>query len=228
MVEQRKTAKKALLTTVGLVLAGILLLMNPGQVQADIVLTVVNAGTPSGSNFLYTYDVMLTPGSVVHAGGGGINTGFSPSNNFFTLYDIPGLISGSIMYGGPLAAAGNSTFTTQFTGVTPTTESPKPPDDPNTVNITTYWTGIDVAASGIMAVDLGTLSFMSTRPLGDVTQMLAFTGASQKLEMFPALVANNTGQVAGPAPIVPEPGTLALLAVGLPVLGSLYYRRRNE
>ena len=227
MVGARKTTVKTLLTMVGLVLVGILLLMNPGQARADILLTVVTAGTPSGSNFLYTYDVMLTPGSVVHTAGGGVNTGFTPSNNFFTLYDIPGLVAGSITYGGALAAAGNSAFSTQNTGITPTTEIPKPSDDPAVVNISTFWTGPDVAATGVMAVDLGTMSFLSIFPLGDVNHMLAFTGASQKLEMFPALVANNTGQVAGPSG-VPEPGTLALLAIGLPIIGGLYYRRRSS
>jgi len=230
MVRHRKTVVQTL-STLGLVLAGALLLMNPGQARADILLTVVNAGTPSGSNFLYTYDVMLTPGSVVHSAGGGVNTGFSPSNNFFTLYDIPGLVAGSITYGGALAAVGNSAFSTQNTGITPTTEIPKPADDPAVVNISTFWTGPDVAATGMMAVDLGTLSFLSTNPLGTTSMMLAFTGASQKLEMFPTLVANNTGQVAGPGPattpMVPEPGTLALLAIGLPMIGGLYYRRRS-
>ncbi|HLJ92388.1 MAG TPA: PEP-CTERM sorting domain-containing protein, partial [Gemmataceae bacterium] len=128
-----------------------------------------------------------------------------------------------------LATAGNSSFTTQNVGITPATETPKPPDDPNIVNITTYWTGADVLAAGMMGIDLGTLSFLSTNPLGPASMMLAFTGASQKVESFPALVANNTGQVPGPGPsLVPEPGTLALLAFGLPVLGGLYYRRRND
>src|SRR5438132_832871 len=163
----------------------------------DIVLGVT-ASMSSGSNFLYAYDVMLTPGSVVHAPGGGVNTGFSPSNNFFTLYDIPGLIAGSIAYGGALGA-GNSSFSTQNTGITPITETPKPPDDPTVVNIITYWTGGDVAAVGMMAIDLGTLSFLSTFPLGDVNHMLAFTAATQKVDMFPQVVANNTGKVAGPS-----------------------------
>ena len=229
MARNRKTTMKTLLTMVGLVLAGVLLLMNPGQARADIVLTVITAGTPSGTNFLYTYDVMLTPGSVVHVAGGGFNTGVAPSNNFFTLYDIPGLVAGSITYGGALAAAGNSAFSTQNTGITPTTEIPKPSDDAAVVNISTFWTGPDVAATGVMAVDLGTMSFLSTNALGPTSMMLAFTGASQKLEMFPALVANNTGQVAGPGPsMIPEPATLALLAIGLPMIGGLYYRRRNS
>ncbi len=226
MVEHRK---KTWLTMAGVAFAAVLLLMNPGPAQADIILTVVNSGTPSGSNFLYTYDVMLTPGSALHPAGGGVNTGVSPSNSFFTLYDIPGFVAGSISYGGALATAGNSSFTTQNVGITPATETPKPPDDPNIVNITTYWTGADVLAAGMMGIDLGTLSFLSTNPLGPASMMLAFTGASQKVESFPALVANNTGQVPGPGPsLVPEPGTLALLAFGLPVLGGLYYRRRND
>src|SRR5260370_27533873 len=92
MVRQTQTTVKTLWTMVGLVLAGVLLLMNPGQARADIVLTVINAGTPSGPNFLYTYDAMLTPGSVLHVAGGGVNSGVAPSNSFFTLYDIPGLV----------------------------------------------------------------------------------------------------------------------------------------
>ncbi len=231
MERHRKTIGKTLLTMVGLVLAGVLLLMSPGQAHADIILTVVNSGTPSGSNFLYTYDVMLTPGSALHPAGGGVNSGVSPSNSFFTLYDVPGLVAGSVTYGGALAAAGNSSFTTQNVGITPVTETPRPPDSSSVVNITTYWTGPDVLAAGMMAIDLGTLSYLSTNPLGPTAMMLAFTGASQKIENFPTLVANNTGQVAGPGPTpppptVPEPGTLALLAIGLPLVG-LYYRRRS-
>lgn len=232
MVRHRKTTMKTLLT-LGLVLTGALLLMIPGQARADIVLTVVNAGTPSGSNFLYTYDVMLLPGSELSKAGGGVNTGVATSNNFFTLYDVPGLVAGSIMYGGALNAGGNSMSSVQNTGITPVTESPRPADDAGVPNITTFWTGMDTPAIGMMAFDLGTLSFLSTNPLGSVAQMLAFTGATQKIEMFPLLVANNTGQVAGPAPqgppppTVPEPGTLALLAVGLPLIGGLYYRRRG-
>src|SRR5713101_6495133 len=128
MVQRRKTSAKVL-SALALVLAGALLLISPGQTRADILLTIVTAGTPSGSNFLYTYDVMLLPGSVLHVAGGGVNSGVSPSNNFFTLYDIPGFVAGSVAFGGGLGVAGNSSFTTQNSGVTSSTEIPRPTDD---------------------------------------------------------------------------------------------------
>jgi hypothetical protein len=227
MARFRKTMKRSL-CGIGLVLAAVLLLMNTGSARADIILTLVGA-TPMGSDFQYTYAVSLTSNSQLNAAGGGQNTGFSPSNNFFTLYDIPGLVAGSETYGGALGVAGNTAHTEQLTGATPKTESPIPPDSATVTNITTYWTGPNVTASQSAPFDMGTFSFLSTNPLGTVSNLLAFTGASQKLEDV-NLLANNTGQVAGPSPSVgpvPEPGTLMLLAVGVPLIGGFYYRRRS-
>jgi hypothetical protein len=219
---QMTTLKKLL---VGLGLVAVLLLMNGGLARADIALSLVSV-TPMGSNFSYTYSVLLTPGSVLHVAGGGVNSGVAPSNNYFTIYDVAGLVPGSETYGGALGTAGNSARTEQALGIKPTTESPVPPDDAGVVNITTYWTGADVSAPGMMGIDLGTFSFLSVNPLGN--GLLAYTGATQKFEGFPAVIANNTAQVAGPGTVIPEPGTLALLAVGLPVVGGFYYRRRNK
>jgi hypothetical protein len=219
MARFRKATMKSLRGG-GLVLAALLLLMSAGPARADIILNLVSV-TPMGNDFQYTYSVELTASTVLHGAGGGTNSGFSPSNNFFTLYDIQGLIAGSETYGGALAT--NSMHTEQALGATPTTESPIPPDSALVTNVTTYWTGPDVSASG-MPFNMGTFSFLSSMALG--SSMLAFTGASQKLENLD-FVANNTGQVAGPGAIVPEPGTLMLLALGLPVIGGLYYRRRD-
>jgi hypothetical protein len=212
MMQFQKTALKVL-SKIGLILA-VLLLMTSAPARADIILTLIGAGTPVGNEFEYTYSVMLTTGTALNAGGGGMNTA-----NFFTLYAIPGLIPGSETYGGALAT--NSNYTQQQMGITPATESPFPPENGNYMNVTTYWTGPNVSG----AFDLGTFSFLSTDPLGSA--MLAFTGASQNLQDM-GLIANNTGQVAGPAgSATPEPSTLLLVAVGLSVVGGFYYWRRN-
>jgi hypothetical protein len=227
MVGFKKTTMNRLLK-MGLVLAAVLLVMTPGVVRADILLTLVSV-TPTGGDFMYTYDAMLTSGSVLHTAGGGANTGFSPSNNFFTLYDVQGLVTGSESYGGILGVGTNQMHTEPLTGVNPPgIPAPIPPDSGSILNITTYWTGADITAS-TAPVDLGTFSFLDTNPLGSA--MLAYAGATQKLEMFPDVLANNLSQVAGPGPsgppVVPEPATLLLLVMGLPVAG-LYYRRRNQ
>jgi streptogramin lyase len=147
-----------------------------------------------GADYLYAYNVELTPGSALHASGGSLN-----SANFFTLYDIPGLVPGSAESLSKLLPGFN--LSEQFVGITPFTETPKPPDSPSLLNITATYTGADFRPSQTPPFDpvsLGTLSFLSKYPLGPT--QLAYTAATQKLEDFPSLVANNTGQVAGPGP----------------------------
>jgi hypothetical protein len=220
MAQFRRPTRKSV-GKVGLMLAAALPFLIAGTAKADILLTLMSV-MPSGSDYLYTYDVMLAGGSVLHAAGGGANTGVSPSNNFFTLYDIQGLVSGSESYTGSLGVMGNSSFTEQALGVTPAGQSPVPPDSGSLPNITTYWTGADLTAATAPA-DLGTFSFLSTNPLGSL--MLAYAAATQKLELFPDAAANNIAQVLGPGPsVVPEPSTLTLLVIGLAVLRAVAKR----
>jgi hypothetical protein len=226
-----KKGLKSLLK-VGLVLAAVLLMMTAGSARADIALTIIDAGVlQPGGDFLYTYNVQLTPGpggSVLSSAGGGVNTGFSPSNNFFTLYDVQGLVPGSETFGGILGVAGNAAAKENLTGVTPPTQTPA--DSGSILNITTFWTGASTptAPDQMTTFDLGTFSFLSTNPLGST--MLEYSAATQALKGFPVAIANNTSMVAGPGPggpppPIPEPGTLMLLAIGLPVLGGYCYRR---
>jgi hypothetical protein len=209
MTQFQKTAREILSS---LALVAVLFLMTPAPAQADIILTLIES-IPVGNAFEYTYSVRLTEGTALHAGGGGMNTA-----NFFTLYNIPGLINGSEMYGGALAT--NSSTTEQRMGITPPTENPFPAENGSLMNVTTFWTGPDVSG----AFDMGTFSFLSTDPLGSA--MLAFTGASQNLQ-HTSLINNNSGEVAGPSgSAAPEPSTLLLVVIGLAVVGGLHYRCR--
>src|SRR5262249_53869313 len=176
-------------------LPAILCLMSAGRARAHLELTLIEV-TPLGSDFQYTYAVTLTADSMLTPAGGGPNNGFSPSNNFFTLYDIPGLIPGSVTYGGPLGIAGFSACTEMLLGDTAPGEKPLPPDSGRIPNITTYWTGPDVAAPLESDVPLGTFSFVSTNPLG--MRPLAYTAATQGLDGAPEAPANNFSLVAGP------------------------------
>jgi hypothetical protein len=221
---QKSTVKR--LMNGGLALAAVLvLLMNAGSAQADILLTLVSV-TPSGSDFQYTYDATLTPGSVLQVAGGGANTGVSPSNNFFTLYGVQGLVSGSLTYSGLLGTAGNSAASVQNGGITPAGEAPLPPDSGSVPNITTYWTGAPLTAA-TASVDLGTFSFLDTNPIG--SGLLAYSAATQALGLLAeGGIANNVGQITGPGgAAAPEPATLVLLVLGLSAIGGFRYRRRN-
>ncbi len=176
----------------GLVFVAVLLMMNSAKIRADILLELVVAGIPtSDGNFLYVYDVTVTQGSVLHSAGGGANTNVFPSNNFFTLYDVPGLVQGTITYGGTLTIPGVVVDAESDLGDTaPLT---MPPDDPDLLNINVYWTGPDVAVP--VDIPLGTFSFLSTNAIG--SGALFYTAATQRLGNLGA-VMNNIGQVAGP------------------------------
>jgi hypothetical protein len=211
MTQFQKTTCE-IFSRIELVLVAVLFSVTSAPARADVVLTLIGS-IPVGNAFEYTYSVRLTEGSALRPGGGGMNTA-----NFFTLYDIPGLISGSETYGGVLAT--NSSHTEQHMGITPVTENPFPAETGSLMNVTTFWTGPEVSGSA----DLGTFSFLSTDPLG--SGMLAFTAASQNFHNM-SFIANNSGGVAGPSgSAAPEPSTLILVAIGMSLVGALNYGRR--
>jgi hypothetical protein len=191
--------------------------------RADLLVKLANDPIPSGPNFLYKYEVFLEPGFDWVSSGGNLNP-----NNLVTLYDVEGLVGGASLSGGWVAFA---TPSVNFLGSTPVTQAP--PDDPLKPNITVTlndpspFSPISNPGPGIQL--LGEFSFISTNDLDPDLFKLFYSASSQRGEDNPPAggIANNTSRAPGPGELIPEPTSLMLLGLGLPLLGVYFWRRRT-
>lgn len=156
--------------------------------------------TVEGSDYRWTYDILLfSPGPG--------NPQVIASGDFFTIYDIAGLVAGS--------ATGPSgwTATQQTPGITPDGISPTDGPLPNLT-----WTYSGSPLSG----DPGSFSFLSEYyGLNYVPRNFA---AQTSYSSDNSLKDQNVTTVAVPAP---EPATLTMLGIGLPLLGAYRLTRRK-
>jgi hypothetical protein len=204
------------------VVLGLAFILQTGQANGDILISLAGTGT-SGSNTLFTYNVFLNPGFELDKTGS-IGNGA----NFFTLYDVPGLV-GTPSISAALSTNGFTTVNVQNTGKTPA--STAPPDSGSVANVTfnyTKSTEISNPATG-MNLFLGQFTLTSTFAPSS-TANLTYAAATQK--NLPGLaedehLANNVSLVVGPAATVPEPATLVLVGLSIPLAGGFLLRRRR-
>lgn len=161
---------------------------------------------PESGNFRWTYSVVLPTDMQLQAG------------NYFTIYDFSGYVPGSggvlSPFPGPWASA-YWTFSVSNVGPTPPLLSPV--DDPGIVNLTWTYTGPTIPAG---SVTLG--NFIATSIYSQATEGF-FTATNPRAA--DGVIDNNitntlvpTGQGGGEQPVVPEPATLALAGLGLPLI----------
>jgi PEP-CTERM motif len=187
-------------------LAVMLLGLVVGQANAGL-LPVSASVQPDADNLRYTYGVVLTSDSTLHTG------------DFFTVYDFAGFVDGSNVQ------PENFAFSAAMTGPTPGGITAT--DDPTKPNLTWTYTGADTLAG---QVGLGNFSAISTNPESNTTT--GFAGTTHR--EIDGLVDSNITLTAGPgdpAPPpptagVPEPASMALVGIGLPLVGFFYRRRR--
>lgn len=182
-------------------IAAIIMACLSGTAQAGLLPVAATVQT-DGNNHRYTYGVVLTSDSTLRTG------------DFFTVYDFSGFIEGSNVQ------PEGFTFSSSATGSTP---SGVVPTDTATQNLTWTYTGTETLTGQI---GLGNFSAISTNAASDSSTAFAATTHRSDGQVDSNITETTAPSEVGPAAGVPEPASLALVGIGLPLAG-FFYRRRS-
>ena len=185
------------------------------QAFADITptFTGVSADPMNPGQFTFSYVVDLSDVQSANPGDtptdrtpGGLAV-MSPFADYFTIYDFAG-------YTGVNTRPAGWNIRTSNVGSTPADVTPT--DNPNVTNLTFYRTGASIPAGQ----DLGTFTANS---IYSGRTAVSYTGQGTRATGdFAGTSESNVGTTTGP--MVPEPGTYALLGSGL--IAFAFLRRR--
>ena len=163
--------------------------------------------TPEADKFRWTYAIVLPTDSQLQTG------------NYFTIYDFNGYVAGS--------AVAPTGWAATLANVGPTPELVRPDDDPNIPNLSFRYTGPTITAGqtglgnfwAVSAYQLPTDSFFTARTNRSSDGRIDTNITSTSV---PVPTATPVG------PTVPEPTTLALAGLGLPLVGFARWLRRKQ
>ncbi|AMV23692.1 hypothetical protein VT84_04720 [Gemmata sp. SH-PL17] len=193
--------------------AAVAIVVSTGTASAGLLPVSVTV-QPEAGNFRWTYSVVLPTDMKLQAG------------NYFTIYDFAGYQAGSASVSG---TSPDDTFAQYWTvstsNVGPTPDRLNPQDDPNIANLTFTYNGPTIPAG---ALGLGNFSATSlyqetTESFFTATNPQVKTGATDN-NITNTFVPKGEGTVVGS----PEPATLVLAGLGLPLLGLRRALRRKS
>lgn len=176
-----------------------------GTAQAGLLPTSVTV-FPEAGNYRWQYAIVLPTDMKLQSG------------NYFTIYDFEGLVAGSVV-----TPDGNWTASVQNVGSTPTLLNPI--DDPSIPNLVFTYTGPTIPAGQI-----GLGNFWATSVFGEKKEVSFTAETNRTSDGLKDSNITSTDAPTGddtPPPPVPEPATLLLAGLGLPLLGLAKLRKKK-
>src|SRR5262245_30415812 len=177
------------------------------RAEAGLIPTNVSV-TPDGSNFRWTYAVVVTTDVKVNSG------------DYFTIYDFGALVNNDLS-----TVVAPTGWNISMTGTGPTPGGTNPADDPGVPNITFTFNG-SVAIEG----QAGLGNFSAISEFGNSTDS-DFTSITHRQVDGRAEANITSTDVPIPRPgqvqSTPEPATLAMFGLGLPFAGLGNWLRRR-
>ena len=194
---------------------GVAVAMTTGSAQAGLLPVSVTV-QPDAGNFRWTYSVILPTGMRLESG------------SYFTIYDFAGYKDGSGMVSAALPDPSFSQYWKVSTApVGPTPDLINPLDDPNIDNLTFTYTNGPVIPAGELTLG----SFVAISEYGQARESY-FTATNPRVSdgQIDSNVTTTQAPLRRDLPpptSSPEPTTLVLAGLGLPLVGLGRYLRRK-
>lgn len=163
--------------------------------------------TPEAGNYRWTYAIVLPTDMKLQAG------------DYFTIYDFGGLVPSSNVQPADWA------FSSNLTGPVPPGLSPV--DNPAIDNLTWTYNGATIPSGQIGLGNFWAVSTNGTSVTVNFTAQNPQASTGQSDRNIVDTLAPAPGNVTPPSG-VPEPTTLALAALGLPLMGAARLIRRKK